>query len=88
MNLCKFQIQVQQQKTPRRQNENGDLLNDHPTNNNKRGINIKPKYQAIARNLLRKNSPTWGKFIGDTKGILILPGSCNGRTNSNRRKQF
>ena len=52
-----------------------ELLNDHPTNNNEHGINMKRKHQAILRNLLQKNSPPWGKFSGDTKGILILPGS-------------
>ena len=52
-----------------------ELLNNHPTNNNKRGINMKRKHQAILRHLLQKNSPPCGKFSGDTKGILILPGS-------------
>ena len=52
-----------------------ELLNDHSTNNNKQGINMKCKHQAIARNLLQKNSPPLGKFSGNTKGILILPGS-------------
>ena len=52
-----------------------ELLNDHPTNNNKRGINMKRKHKAILRNLLQKNSPPWGKFSGDTKGILVLLGS-------------
>ena len=52
-----------------------ELLNDHPTNNNEQGINMKRKHQAIAQNLLQKNSPPWGKFSGDTKGVLILPGS-------------
>ena len=52
-----------------------NFLNDHRTTNNNRGINIKLKERAIARNLLQKNSPPWGKFSGDTKGILILPSS-------------
>ena len=52
-----------------------ELLNDHPTNNNERGINMKCKHKAILWNLLQKNSPPWGKFSGDTKGILVLPGS-------------
>ena len=34
-----------------------ELLNDHPTNNNEQGINMKCKHQAIAQNLLQKNSP-------------------------------
>ena len=62
MNLCEFRIQVQQQKTPRRQNENGGFLNDHPTTTNNKGISMKRKYQGIARNLLRENSPSWGNL--------------------------
>ena len=36
---------------------------------------MKRKHQPIAQNLLRKNPPPWGKSSGNTKGILILPGS-------------
>ena len=66
--IVQQQQQQQQQQTPQ-------LLNDLPTNNNERGINMKRKHQEILRNLLQKNSPPWAKFSGDTKGILILPGS-------------
>ena len=58
-----------------------NFLNDHrTTTNNKREINMKPKEQEIVQNLLQKNSPPWGKFSCDTKGILILPGWCNETT--------
>ena len=70
----KEKLRLQQQQNSSTANENGDLLNDHPTNNNNKGINMKRKYQVIAQNLLRKNLPPWEKFSSNTKGISILPG--------------
>ena len=75
-------------KTPWRQNENENYSTNTPTITNNRGINTKPKHQAIAETWFQKNCFLGGNLVGHTNKILILLGSCNGRINTNRQKQF
>ena len=57
LNQIQLPVQLQQQNSLTT-NENDDLLNNHTTNNyNNRGINMKPKEQAIKCNWFQKIAP-------------------------------
>ena len=62
-----------------RQHENGDLLNNHPTTTNNRGINIKSKHQGITEILWRYNNSNSNRS---------LPGWCNWEEKYETTDQF
>ena len=75
-------------KTPRRSKWKWYLLNDHPINNNKRGIETKRKYQRSGKRCCGKICIYCGKLRRYNSNRSLVPGWCVSEEKYKTKYQF